>query len=54
MILLLYSISCRLHIDLEQLLGFRPLDPADLQSAKAGAQARTRADGADKRTSAMR
>jgi transcriptional regulator with XRE-family HTH domain len=30
MILLLYSISCRLNIELEQLLGFQPLDMADL------------------------
>src|SRR3954463_14679390 len=28
MILLLYSISCRLHIELGQLLGFQPLDIA--------------------------
>jgi transcriptional regulator with XRE-family HTH domain len=30
MILLLYSISCRLNIELDQLLGFQPLDTADL------------------------
>src|SRR3954447_20344813 len=29
MILLLYSISCRLNIELDQLLGFQPLDTAD-------------------------
>ena len=33
MILLLHSISCRLNIELEQLLGLRPLDTADLDGS---------------------
>src|SRR3954463_7022483 len=36
MILLLYSISCRLHIELEQLLGFRPLDMVELAGIERG------------------
>ena len=39
MILLLYSISCRLHIELEQLLGFRPLDTVELAGIERGGNA---------------